>query len=480
VLISNSPYKTRCWALYLNGLQCMLEIGIGISTQIVPGPTIAANTWTHIAVSVERSPASGRWYLNGAPAGAFNFVPTPGPISSNADLYLGQASPPFGTAPLLGCIDELELFDTPLQAATVAQVYAAGTIGKCPEYCRMPTVTTICKDQTSVQVCFNICNNQPTPQSYHWSLAGQPVGSCSVNGPVTFTPPAGAVTVGAGSCSLPICVTIPRPSGLTVPNATSCYTLTFVNDATGATYSCNGTIRADYSCWCFTPPSGITTVAARVMPGSLGTPIVIGAGNPCDHASTLSYRLIPVFTSTDQEDPLELSLNGLPPGEPVIGDLSYGPNETGEVTVYASYPDGYDAFGHYEIKLEADMDGDGVLEIITGARVASSYDSLEQVLATPPPTRLFDSIRLLATPNPFFGGSRIEFTLAREDRVDLAVYDLGGRRLRTLKHGALAAGPQRFDWNGRDDAGHVAPAGVYFVKLETERIELRTKVVKLR
>ena len=62
----------------------------------------------------------------------------------------------------------------------------------------------------------------------------------------------------------------------------------------------------------------------------------------------------------------------------------------------------------------------------------------------------------------------------------LAVYDIGGRVVRELHRGRLGAGPQRFDWNGRDAAGREVPAGIYFVRLDSERIRLDAKLVKLR
>ena len=482
-LISTTPYRTLGWALYMNGQQLFLEIGIGIAAQIVPGPTIPAGTWTHIAVSVDRVPAAGKWYVNGALLAAFNFVPTSGPISNTADLYLGHASPGFPVSlGFQGCIDELELLTTPsistlvLPAASVAAIYNAGVIGKCREYVLMPQVTTICKTQTSVQVCFNICNNTATPQSYHWSMAGLPIGpGCSVAGPVVFNPAAGTVVVPPGSCSPPICVTIPRPAGLTTQNATSCYTLSFVNDATGECHTAKATIRADYSCWCITPPTGIATVSARVA----GTGISIPVTNPCDPIST-PYRLVAVWLNTDHEDPHAVSLNGLPPGEPVFGTLSVGPGGgDSQVSVNVSYPNGYDFSAPYEIAMEADLDGDGVEERIGGTVVVSSDDSSHTTGVTPP-TAAIENIRLVTAPNPFLVGSAVSFSLARPDDVELGVYDLTGRAVRTLQRGRLVAGAHRFEWNGRDAEGRRVAAGVYFVRLEATGRHLESKLVKLQ
>ena len=488
-LISPSPYRTLGWALYMNGQQLFLELGIGVSTQIIPGPTLAAGTWSHVAVSVDRAPAAGRWYVNGALVPAFNFVPTPGSVSNSADIYMGQVSPPFGVqSGFQGCIDELEIISTPapatsvLPASTVTAIYNAGVAGKCPESLVMPAVTTFCKNDTSVQVCFNICNHSGVAQSFHWSLNGLPIGpGCTVTGPVTFSPSGGAVTVPGGSCSAPICITFPRPPGLTAQNATSCFAISFVNDSTGACQTRTGTLRADNSCYCVTPvQTGIVSVPGRLAPGIAGIPVVIGIKYPCGPPIAIPYRMSAAWLNDGHEDPLAVSLNGLPPGEPVLGTLEPEPGfPDQEITVLVSYPDGYDPSAPYEVIIEADTDGDGLMERQGGTVVASTYDENETV-GVPASPRHLDSVRLSLAPNPFHGGSSVEFSLARGEDVELGIFDLGGRRVRTLQRGRLAAGPHRFEWNGLDTGGRRAPAGVYFVRFKAQGRSLEAKLVKLR
>jgi flagellar hook assembly protein FlgD len=50
--------------------------------------------------------------------------------------------------------------------------------------------------------------------------------------------------------------------------------------------------------------------------------------------------------------------------------------------------------------------------------------------------------------------------------VALHVFDLQGRRLRTLLDGPVSAGEHRVRWDGRDGAGHPLPAGVYVARLD--------------
>ncbi len=84
-------------------------------------------------------------------------------------------------------------------------------------------------------------------------------------------------------------------------------------------------------------------------------------------------------------------------------------------------------------------------------------------------------------PNPFRSGVEVAFTLGRQGPVDLVVYDVLGREVRAVARGArLEAGPQSLTWDGRDGGGREAGAGVYFVRLKTERATWTRPVVRVR
>ena len=69
-------------------------------------------------------------------------------------------------------------------------------------------------------------------------------------------------------------------------------------------------------------------------------------------------------------------------------------------------------------------------------------------------------------PNPFRG--RLTFVVAvpqAAGAVELSVYDLAGRRIRTVTREALAPGRHTFLWDGRTDGGRRLAAGVYVARL---------------
>jgi flagellar hook assembly protein FlgD len=73
------------------------------------------------------------------------------------------------------------------------------------------------------------------------------------------------------------------------------------------------------------------------------------------------------------------------------------------------------------------------------------------------------------TPNPAPTASRIAWGVPAEKNgasVDLSVFDLSGRRVRTLEHGSARAGRHSSAWDLRDARGARVDAGVFFVRLE--------------
>ena len=68
-------------------------------------------------------------------------------------------------------------------------------------------------------------------------------------------------------------------------------------------------------------------------------------------------------------------------------------------------------------------------------------------------------------PNPFNPTTTIAFSLDRSGPVKLQVFDVSGRLVRTLVNETRAAGPYRIDWDGKDNAGRAAAAGIYMYRL---------------
>ena len=84
-------------------------------------------------------------------------------------------------------------------------------------------------------------------------------------------------------------------------------------------------------------------------------------------------------------------------------------------------------------------------------------------------------------PNPFRPSTDIAFVVPTgAGPIELAVYNIAGRRIATLMSGEVPPGPAAAVWDGRDDAGRQVAAGVYFVRLAAGTESRERKVVLLR
>ena len=85
-----------------------------------------------------------------------------------------------------------------------------------------------------------------------------------------------------------------------------------------------------------------------------------------------------------------------------------------------------------------------------------------------------------ARPNPSSGMTTLHFLLPRAARARLVLMDVAGRRTRTLVDGPLEAGPHDCAWDGRDEHGSPAPAGLYWALIESAGETAVRRLVRTR
>jgi hypothetical protein len=165
-------------------------------------------------------------------------------------------------------------------------------------------------------------------------------------------------------------------------------------------------------------------------------------------------------------DPVHTMVNGLVPDEYSIlasaGPFTLGPGDSTEV-VFAVL--GGDDEGDLLINVEA---AQSILDqIITGV---PGFE-----MSPPMATRL-----LANSPNPFNPSTTIRFQLAQPAHVELAIYDVSGRLVRTLTNEQFGSGVHSLEWNGRDEKGRCAASGVYLCRLVTGSSVYSRRVLMLK
>jgi len=83
-------------------------------------------------------------------------------------------------------------------------------------------------------------------------------------------------------------------------------------------------------------------------------------------------------------------------------------------------------------------------------------------------------------PNPFNPTTNISFDLARDEIVEIEVYDVAGRLVNTLYNGPLGVGRHSVTWDGMSAAGTRVSSGVYLYVLRTSTETISRRMVMLK
>ena len=83
-------------------------------------------------------------------------------------------------------------------------------------------------------------------------------------------------------------------------------------------------------------------------------------------------------------------------------------------------------------------------------------------------------------PNPFNPSTLISYYVTARGHVTLDIYDILGRRVRTLVSDDVEPGRYTVEWNGADDQGRQAASGVYFARMATPQYQKTHKMVLVR
>jgi hypothetical protein len=83
-------------------------------------------------------------------------------------------------------------------------------------------------------------------------------------------------------------------------------------------------------------------------------------------------------------------------------------------------------------------------------------------------------------PNPFNPRTTIRFRIPDRRHVELVIYDVSGRHIRTLLNAPCDPGETSLEWDGRDPYGNPVGSGIYFYQLKAGSKKLSKKMVLLR
>lgn len=140
----------------------------------------------------------------------------------------------------------------------------------------------------------------------------------------------------------------------------------------------------------------------------------------------------------------------------------------GDSTAWGTYATEHLRVGRVDFL--ATFDGAGILVsrmVWSGADFTLIQPSVTAVQGESPSPVSRVALRVIEA-LPGAGRLAFEIGMPTQERVRLGIYDVAGRRVRSLVDGEVPAGTMRVQWDGKDQAGNAARTGMYFARLSGE------------
>ena len=229
-------------------------------------------------------------------------------------------------------------------------------------------------------------------------------------------------------------------------------------------------VLLDRSASCTIPAQALNAQSA----GAIGVILANNAAGPAPPLRGASPTVSIPVTSVSQADgnAIKAALGG-----GVTATLSLDATKTagvdalGRVLMYAPNPDQpgssvshYDVSAFPNLLMEPAINPDITNLDLT---VANFYDIGWLPQTTDVPGGQGSALAFTHGPNPTRDGGTLRFRLPSAQRVRLALYDLGGRRIARLADGPFDAGDHAIRWDRLDAHGQRVAPGVYRARLET-------------
>lgn len=83
-------------------------------------------------------------------------------------------------------------------------------------------------------------------------------------------------------------------------------------------------------------------------------------------------------------------------------------------------------------------------------------------------------------PNPFNPSTTIQYQVAKQGNVEVTVFDIGGREVKTLLNAEQYPGFYTVQWDGKNNEDKLASSGTYFYQVKSDNMQLVKKMLLLK
>jgi hypothetical protein len=239
------------------------------------------------------------------------------------------------------------------------------------------------------------------------------------------------------------------------------------------------------------PRIGVSSLGAQehfTHPLPVSPEISAVLGSIFDHTSDVPPRAADAFLVTNRDCGQLDGFDVLTPSGTGVVAMTYAGNPAYAATVVNPQPN---LVGRTMRAVTDGFEFERVRDVRLGGP-AAYLDHLADVLGflrgeDIPVTRVGDAPALTNrldqnVPNPFNPSTRIDYTIARRGRVRVDVFDVAGRRVRTLVDTVQSPKVEGYSvvWEGTDWRGQPVASGVYFYRIQSPGYTATRKMLVLK
>lgn len=134
----------------------------------------------------------------------------------------------------------------------------------------------------------------------------------------------------------------------------------------------------------------------------------------------------------------------------------------------------------------ADINEDGIIDIAASDQVNSTNNLL--LLVGDIESAVSDNLSTIPNsfslyqnyPNPFNPLTNIQYDINKPGQVSLVIFNILGKKVRTLVNGEKQSGSYHIQWDSRSDNGNLLPSGIYIMQIKASGTQISRKMVLLK
>ncbi|UCE07157.1 MAG: FG-GAP repeat protein [bacterium] len=144
--------------------------------------------------------------------------------------------------------------------------------------------------------------------------------------------------------------------------------------------------------------------------------------------------------------------------------------------------------GYYQKSISSEeTSGENFKIKITAVSNDSVYDFSDHAFAIFPAVNVEESPAVIYSnklypnyPNPFNTNTTIRYVISQTSDVQIRIYNLLGKIVKTLVNKHQSPGAYELNWDGKDDETRLVAGGIYILELKTEKLIERKKITFLK